>query len=361
MILEFLFQKLTEENPPEIIVDKCINSYNNNKCNTCTECCPEHAITIKEKDIKVNEKICSECGICKSVCPSKAIKMKGKEEEILKAANEKRNLVFSCSLGSATGNLYVGCLNAINPEYIAALFILYKEKKFYFNLSNCDNCKLGYSNNIFKESLNKAISFVNSFGILPKYEFLIDEENIDDLITEEISRRNLFKLVKNESENILIKTVSTIIDNNDLSNRKLLLSAVQTLQFEKENKLSDVFWSNWNVSTECDGCGKCATICPSKSWKIEKSNVSIKLYHSVGNCYNCGLCKSICHKNAITKSDIKNSENRNFSDYVIKMEIGLNTCSICNKEFIPTNNEEEKCDVCKKKELLRKKISTSLS
>ncbi|MGD9567736.1 MAG: NADH-quinone oxidoreductase subunit I [Sedimentibacter sp.] len=138
-----------------------------------------------------------------------------------------------------------------------------------------------------------------------------------------------------------------------------MLEALKSVKFKfkEENDNTDMFWEYWDVNIECDGCGKCATICPGKAWKIENNDLSIKLYHNFGKCYKCGLCEKVCPKKALTKGKIRNFT---LPEFNLKREITLNTCYICNKKFIPKSKEDKECDICKKKELLRRKISTSI-
>lgn len=357
MILDFLIHKLTEFNPPEFNEDKCINSFDKiNGCSKCMESCSENAISIKENKVLFDEKNCNLCGTCSVICPTQAIKMKGIGiDEIIADADEKKNLVFACSSENGTGNLNTSCLNALHPELIAYLFIMHREKEIYFNLSKCTDCKLGYDNTMFKDSLNKAEMFANTIGINPMYKIYTEEDELSNLVVEEISRRNLFKLIKKESGNMVVKTMNSIIDSEDnsFSIRNILLNSIKSIKFKDENK-SNIFWEYWDVNIDCDGCGKCISVCPGKAWKLEKDEDEIKLHHKFVSCYKCGLCEKICPKKAIAKG--KTEEHK--LDYTLKRKIKLSTCKLCNKQFIPVGDEDE-CDVCKKKELLRKKISLS--
>ncbi len=358
MILDFLIYKLTENNHPELNIDKCINSLvKDGDCFVCKDSCPKNAVVIKDNKISFDENLCNQCGMCKVKCPTQAIRIKGEREyEIINDAGEKKNLVFACSLREAAGNLNVSCLNALHPELISALFVLYKDKKFYFNLSKCSNCKLANENSLFKDSLNSAISFVKKLGINPIFEIITEDNDISDLIVEEISRRNLFKLVKKESNNAVVKAINSITDdeNNQFYYRNLLLRSIKDLQFEDEKNNSNIFWEYWDVNIDCNGCGKCVSVCPGKAWEIERNDTAIKINYKFINCYKCGLCEKICPKNSISKGNINNSERWRFN---LKRELKLNTCKSCNKKFIAVCNEDDVCDICKKKELLRRKIT----
>lgn len=354
MILDFLIHKLTEYHPPEVVADRCINHRVKDGCSICKECCPENAVNIEDNRVVFNEQNCNLCGICKANCPTQAIKIrKNSEAEIIAAAAEKKNLVVACSLENKTGNLSISCLNSLHPELIAYLFIMHKEKKLHFNLSNCAYCKLGHRQDMFEDSLSKAVKFTNKLGIDPAYEIHSDESELSNLVVEEISRRNLFKLIKKESSDMVVKTVSSIVDGDDsnFSLRNMLLNSIKGIKFKDENN-TNIFWEYWDVSIDCDGCGKCMSICPGKSWKLEKDEDEIRLYHKAEDCYKCGACEKKCPKKAITKSCAEEFG----SEFKLKRQIKLSTCRQCNKKFIPSGDENE-CDVCKKKELLRRKIS----
>lgn len=69
------------------------------------------------------------------------------------------------------------------------------------------------------------------------------------------------------------------------------------------------------------------------------------------------LCEDICPRKAINKGI-----NYGFRllELKLKREIHLSTCKECNKKFIPVGKDNEKYNICKKKELLRRKITTSV-
>lgn len=362
MILDYFIHKLTEENPPEINKDKCINTCKKTiECSICKDTCPEHAVSIDEGSVAFDKNLCTECGMCRAKCPTQAIMLKGTgDSDIIINAGDRKNLVFSCSLNGGEGNLNISCLNALHPELIASLFMMHRDKKFHFNLSKCKNCKLGYNDKLFMEALNKAVSFTHALGVENSYEIHREEEDLSYLIDEEISRRDLFKLARKGSGNVALKAINTIIDTDEsqLSFRKLLLISVKNLKLKPQRNYPNIFWEYFDVNYDCDGCGKCESVCPGKSWKTENTETKVNVYHNPGNCYKCGLCEKLCPKRAISKGDYKAEK---MDGFILKREINLNTCKICNKKFISNDKDNVQCDICRKKELLRRKISTSLN
>lgn len=356
MILDFLIDKLIETTYPSMDSSKCLNVIRNGQCNKCAEICPKKAIKLDNSKFHIDKDLCNNCEVCIAVCPTQSIYMKTlSEEKLIRLSNDKRNPVFCCNLSGAKGNIVISCLNAIHPELLAVLFILYKDKKFYFNLSKCKDCelKLDY---LFKESLNQALEFTRLLDIEPNYELLSDEKSINDLCEEVVSRRELFQLLKKNSTNAASDTLKTIIidDENKLSIREYLLRVIK----DKDLNIPIVndFFNFYNVSNDCTGCGQCERKCPSHAWKVEENNDTITIFHNAGMCFKCGICIDECPHKAIKRSFSQSIE---VLDYKIKNIIELKTCHSCRKKFIPSSHNQEKCEICIKKEALRKKIASS--
>ncbi|WFA09988.1 4Fe-4S binding protein [Tissierella sp. Yu-01] len=355
MIFDYIFDRLTEQNHAKVIEDKCIY-YKNNSCDKCKNVCSEGAISI-EYQVNIDEDLCSACGICKAICPTQAIAIKGiGEENILHEIKDKKNIIFTCSYEDGIGNLKLNCLNSFHPELLATLFILYEDKKFNFNLSRCKTCKYCNSNNIFKESLNKAISFVKKLNIDPIYEIHFDEEEVISLSDITISRRELFRMLKIGTANIATQTIDTIVSQKDdyLSIRKILLNAINSRSFNIENIEEPIYFMSYEVNKNCNGCGKCEKNCPDGAWKVDYGESSIRVYHNVSQCHNCGLCKENCPEKAISNAILNLNELEGFR---IKNEIVLTTCKSCGKKFV-SKDQSEKCVVCFKKDNLRKILSS---
>ena len=354
MILDFFIDKLSPENYPNIIEDKCLhNIEESNACSICMDACPKSAISYNAGKFKIDENLCNKCGICKGICPTRAINLKAiGEENILRTINEKKSIAFACSLLNSSGNMKISCLNAFDPELLASLLIISKDKNLSFNLSKCESCKLNV-NQYFLNNLEKALDFVKLLGIDPKYSLHYDNADIEKLSQEAISRRDLFMLLKKETTNIASEILDTVVNEGEyLYIRKVLLNTLKNIDFSTVE--SNPLFTSWEVEDSCDGCALCVEKCPNKALTIEKDQ-SIQLFHKVGSCHNCGLCDRVCPKNALKASSFKKADLYNLK--MIK-EIKLNHCKECGNKFIPDKKYSEMCPVCQKKELLRRKLAT---
>lgn len=362
--MDFLMGKLLEESYPEVRKKNCIHINKNSQgCSKCADICPQKAIKLEAKKVCFDEKLCNRCGVCKAICPTQAIILKGLgEENILRTIKDKDNIIFSCSKMGGAGTLKLSCLNAFHTELLAALFILYGDKTFYFNTSKCENCK-EVSNNysLLLSSLKKAEDFVKLIGIEPNYEIITIEDDLNNLLNTTISRRDLLTYIKKESGNLAIQTVYAVVsDKNDyLSLRKVLLKAIEEKEnLEKKAAVYAVpFLGSWNVSNSCNGCGVCQSICPEGAWKIEKGEKKLGVSHNAGKCYKCGMCVSLCPQKAIIDGNVLLGD---ISIFSLKSEMDLITCPSCNKKFVPINKDKKQCSICEKREALRNKIACYL-
>lgn len=358
MILDFFLEKLAVDNYPEVQSNKCLfTMYDSQDCHSCEVVCPEEAVSLKDTRVFFDVKKCIGCGICKSICPTQAIMLRGLgEENILRTIKDKKNIVFSCSKVGGIGTLKLSCLNAFHPELLATLFISNPDKTFYFNLSKCSNCKLGNSNHLLFESINKAISLVKILRIEPTYKIVEEEKELINLPEDVLSRRDLLLLFKKKSTNLATKAAETIVNDKDqISIRKVLLKSIDKRQFNDTELFNIPFFESWDVNNSCNGCGICQKSCPGEAWKIDIGEEKIKLYHNSVKCYKCGICKDKCPQNAISEGIFSTDM---LMKYNIKKEIDLVICKTCNNKFVPQDEGIEICPICAKKLALRKKIAS---
>ena len=356
MIWDFLIDRLLEEQHPEVEHEKCIYKITNGKnCSICRDNCPMDAISLYNKGVSIDEKLCEDCGICKTMCPSQAINFKGLGElDLVSSIKGKKNIVIGCSKKDVNCNLKLSCLNAFHPELLAALFIDNIQEKFYFNLTMCDGCSLGEKNHLFRESLEKAVSFLEALGMKPKYELNLNEWELRELTDEIYSRRDLFLNLKKNTSNLAYNAIDSVVgENKGLNVRLELINAIKKNNIQLNNLNGNIFFNNYEVDNNCNACKKCEDICPVKAWNIEEDEDKILLLHKGSICLNCTLCVDICPSKAI--KSIENIPVNNLGQN-IKKKLNIRTCPDCGDKYIFYHNDKVKCDICNKKEELRKKI-----
>jgi len=207
------------------------------------------------------------------------------------------------------------------------------------------------------ESIEKAKEFVNLYGYKADFKIITEENELTNLPEETISRRELLLGIKKSTTNITKQALDIVINDkeNNLSIRNTLLSALENIDIEPQNIHNTPFFGNFVVQDECNGCGKCHTICPGNAWNVENDGEKIKIYHNIKKCYNCGICKDTCPEKAIVEE--KSFSTSELLSQSLKKEINLSMCKTCSKKYIPIKQDTNICPICEKKKDLREKIA----
>src|SRR5699024_4174554 len=190
--------------------------------------CPSNAISRERGKIYIKNDLCHMCGICKSQCPTQAININGLgEENTLRAIKDREHIIFSCSRMDESRTLKFNCLNGMHLEFLISLFIEYRERTFYFNVSKCNDCDICNNETLLLSTLTRVSEFLEPLGIEPKYQIIKEDLDIKDLSKDEIfSRRDLFTLLGKESRNLATGTMEMLArdDERFISIRNILRS-----------------------------------------------------------------------------------------------------------------------------------------
>lgn len=106
-------------------------------CETCIEVCPEEAIIIDNKGLRINRKLCNACGRCADECPSTALRIIGFRKHLTDLYNEimKDSVYYNKSEnGGVTAS---GGEASLQSEFIVKLFGKLKEKGIHTALDTC--------------------------------------------------------------------------------------------------------------------------------------------------------------------------------------------------------------------------------
>jgi pyruvate formate lyase activating enzyme len=110
--------------------DKCI------LCGDCIPVCPRSAITIREKAIIIDRKLCDNCGHCASVCYTEALRLLGQEYTVDELVHEvKKDEVFHKH--SSGGVTVSGGEPLLEPEFTLELLRSLKQNEINIGVDTC--------------------------------------------------------------------------------------------------------------------------------------------------------------------------------------------------------------------------------
>lgn len=347
---------------PTIEKTACLHHTNTEvRCDICIEGCPTSAITKKGKGLVINEYICIGCGICLAKCPSHSIGMRNfGENKIPKAVEGNEIVVFGCNYAEAEGNVMVPCLNGLHPELLAILFLHFRDKKFFFNLSKCSNCTIESKAYTFETSLQKCIDFLKDIDIESEHEVILNADKVPMITPRVMTRREFINTIKEGSINQATEILSSMWENNidnSFSRRKLLIDSITKLDKEKKMRINgkNSLFSNYQINSNCDGCAYCEAICHYKAWRTKETEDTITLSHNVSLCRSCAQCIKSCPQKAIER-DETNIPIDVLRALKVKMEKSSVKCKKCNMTIISNRTEDELCTNCVKQEEIRKSL-----
>lgn len=328
---------------PKYDVDKCVKSKSSKSaCDKCYEACPYNAIELYRKGIKITDK-CNYCGICASYCPSNAIADGGR-----RFCRNKDEIYVVCSQQEKEDikdqNIKVDCLRAFSTKMLLNLYIR-GIRKININVDKCKDCtyshkieeELAFANEILEE-LNKPLIKIEEMEVDMIYDGLKISETTKSEQT--VDRRNFFKQLAKEVFSVGYELAPPAMKEDSWEG---LIQIIKKLETEETKGLS-----LYNVhidNSKCIECNACIKLCPEKVWKTIDDGLETEAY----NCNGCGLCKDICPTKAIDiEKDVRIRE--------FKLEKNeLKTCNICEKEFSTYLEEKMTCSKCMSKIVFRNK------
>ncbi len=328
---------------PRYDIDKCVKSKSTkSSCEKCYQACPYDAIDLYKKGIEITDK-CNFCGICAAHCPTNAISDGGRrfcrnKSEIYLACSEQINEDIE------NKNILVHCLNFFTSKIFLNLYIR-GIRTLYINRDKCQGCS--YSQNIEKElkfaneilkALNKPLMKIEEIEIEKIYEGLeISETTKSETL---VDRRNFFKEIAKEVFNIGYDIAPPIMKEEAWDE---LVDIIKKLERE-ETKGVSLFDVKIDYS-KCIECKACIKLCPQKIWKEEDDSLKTEIY----NCNGCGLCQDICPTKAISIDK---------KVHISKMKIEEKKekiCDLCEKEFSTKYEKKTICSKCISKNVFNRK------
>jgi len=161
-------------------------------CDECAETCPNHALSLKAKQLSINKRTCNHCGECAKNCPSEALAILGNEisvEEVMRETS-KDSAFYEESRGGITLS---GGEPLLQIDFIDAILSECKKRNMHTAVDTCGYAPLEaiekiknkvnlflYDLKIMDEAKHKKYTGKSNRQILENFEALA--ENGNDLL-----------------------------------------------------------------------------------------------------------------------------------------------------------------------------------
>jgi ferredoxin len=352
-------------------------------CSQCVGLCPAGALSVDADGPEVSAD-CSGCGVCYSVCPNDVITLKerGDEQiigEIAQAAKGGRRagtpeFHISCERGDSRADLLVPCLGRLTEVLLiepvrsgfSSVTLLRPE------CSECPNAKASLH---IDRTIERASALLDMLNLKERLAVRsIPLQPLNKRPEKSVSRRELFSAFRMRAAEVtaaaLPESCRTTgpIDRTFLeamgkraqeSKRGLLLRQLRVFSPGKEVRVSgeQAMLATVSVSSRCNACGVCATLCPSGALSQRWDDRQFTLSFRASLCNNCRVCAQVCMPKALT---IENTARLN--DLLEDKERTVfaaekRSCPVCRMNFVrPTDfadvpaGQPDTCPSCRERQ-----------
>ena len=304
----------------EVKLGQCLRlRHKGSSCQLCFENCPHDAISF-DGLLQVDNALCNGCGVCVNLCPTGVFELVDLPyEQLLSQVVGEGRVEFTCSLSPQDkGGLTVPCLGYLNETVLTGA-ITQGCEAVRLNTSQCMKCNFASGQQAALKSMGRANRILTLFGMPGKIS-ASDEEpgNACSLGKgEPYSRREFLSFLRQKAGSRVAAAIEGAVDDQEtLGKTKVTLEPrlpkKRSLLLEHINKLGqpvtdrikadDLPFAQVEIGEQCDGCGRCATFCPSGALRCYERGDEQVIDFYLGYCLACHLCRDVCPESAITYS-----------------------------------------------------------
>ena len=277
---------------------------NTNQCELCVNACWSDALSLKGREVGIDESCCTGCMSCVSVCPQDVFESDYDLDELLGEFQKKKEVLVSCIRQKQVhpNEVTVPCFGILSKPLLAAIS-LSDCGVAIFNAAECSKCPNSDSSVAFITACKEV---KNALCQVLTTDIIVSEDR-KDLQQRKGDRRsylsNIGKLASSVSKKHFT-SVHGVGDRENTSRRIPHKTKIAGNLLKKSNEamraaLLKLLGYNLQVNDNCTLCPKCKGICPTGALTIERSDQEKTLSFSHLKCSGCGLCVEFCNQEAL--------------------------------------------------------------
>jgi ferredoxin len=292
-----------------LLPQRCLRKrLNTNNCTLCLDSCHSGALSLKGREIVLDESCCTGCMACVSACPQDALTAECDPVELFDSLHDKSNgnVLVSCYRQKQLQpeEITVPCLGIFSKPILAAIG-LGNGGSVTFNMAGCSDCSNSYASHIFRTNCNEVIGALSDI-LVSELVITGSCEHIERLKAD---RRSYLATVRKSFSKATKKCIATdtnIVELEAKHSRRvpyktqLIRNLIQSVEAESRMPLLTLFGHSLTVDDNCSLCPLCKGICPTGALSIKRNEKGKELFFSQLNCSGCGLCVEFCKKKALS-------------------------------------------------------------
>lgn len=306
-----LLKNIRIEMPPvvQLAQERCLRRrLNTCECHECLNVCTSGALSVANRQLRLDVQKCTGCMCCTAACPNDALAGECDVEELLRSvqARTSKPVVISCIRKKqlSAEEITVPCLGIFAAESLLALGTS-RSLSIVFNLAGCPDC----------ENRQAAERFL---AVRRRVQAVAADVLRTDLAVVHMESENAGKAADRRSFFSSMRAgLATITQDRDESHApplqktagrripikvKIIDRVLTDVEPENKAQLLALSTHQLTAGSACSGCPLCTGICPTGALRINGSGAEKQLLFTATRCSGCGLCVSFCKRAALSLS-----------------------------------------------------------